>query len=204
MWLYEDGTVWKLTGCHGNMSLTMTAGERCMVTAEGQGFCTSADSYQGHADLAFPTSATLDATLPPVALSIGWEMGGVAATVYKASTFSVDLGNEIGLRPNMNRTDGYQGCVITGRNVTGSIDPEMDHLGTKDFYALIKDQTDGAIAMLLTQGSAPLLGKRVAFEVPVAQVVSFAEGDRNGVITAELGLAFRESSGDDELVIKVY
>jgi hypothetical protein len=210
MYLYEDGTIWKLAGCHGSLSITMTAGERAMVTAEGQGFCTSADSYTGfngglaaHADIAFPTSATFDSTVPPVALSIGWEMGGVANTVFKASTFTVDLGNEIGLRPNMNRTDGYQGCVITGRNVTGAIDPEMNMVGSAvDFYGLIKNQTDGAIACLLTEDAS--LGRRVAFEVPVAQVVSFAEGDRNGVITADLGLAFRESSGDDELVVKVY
>ena len=202
LWLYEDGTVWKLTGCHGNLSLSMTAGERVMVTAEGQGFCTSANVYQGHADLAFPTSVTRDGELPPVALSIGFEIGGVATTVYKASTFSFDLGNEIGLRPNMNRLDGYQGAVITGRNPTGAIDPEMDLIATKDFYALIKDQTAGAMQMTLNAGGGG--GERIDIDAPVAQVVSFAEGDRNGVITADLGLAFRESSGDDELVIKVY
>jgi len=214
MWLYEGGTsdqsgglngrLWKLRGCHGNLTGTVTAGERFMLTAEGVGFLTTAGALDTNPlDAEFPTTVTLQDVAPPVGLSLGFDVDGFD---YKASTFSFDLGNDVQLRPCLNRVDGYLGAVITGRNPTGSTDPELesiDEVAAGEYFNYMMAATEGALDMTLTS-EAGGVGYRVDVDAPKCQIVSYGRGDRNGVMTADLGLAFREDGGDDELVIKVY
>jgi len=201
LYLYEDGTVWKLTGCWGNLTISGSAGERVMCTAEGMGLLHSADTYAGNVDAVWPSSMTFDTELPPTCLSMSCSLDGGTAN---AATFSLDLGNEVSARPCVNKASGYLGFVITNRNPTGSIDPEIVAAddGNTDWFHQFKTSGDtGNFGVNLNTGAAN--GLVIQISAPEAQIVSFAEGDRNGVLTADLGLAFRRSSGDDEIKIRL-
>lgn len=201
LYVLIDGVRHRLTDCIGSIVAAGAVGERFMVTAEGSGQLTldaAGTTKLLLEDTAFPAAATFDAALPPVMLSIDLDIDGFDVV---ASNFSFDSGMEVADRPNMNRLSGWQGSFIANRNMVGTVDPELEFVATEDFLAAL----DAGRQMALTAeiGGAAGSGTRLELSAPVVQYTSYAYGDRNGAVILDMGLAFKESTGDDELQISL-
>lgn len=186
MYLYEDGKLYKMTGCRGNVSGNLETGQA------GKLSFTLTGHYSGPTDVSV-ASPTYDSTVPVATLS-----GGFAADSYAAviNALAFDLGNSVVTPPSFNAADGFGDIIISGRDVAGSIDPEDVLIATKDFMAAYKAGTVMSIATGVIGSTA---GNRYQLTFGYSTYRDLAPGDRDGIRTYELAFGAAESSGDDEL-----
>jgi len=124
IYYHQDGLRHKITGCRC-FSMSFTAG------VESYGKLTM--SFVGHdagtSDTANPTPV-YSAQVPPKFLNVGLTVGSYAAVI---SALAFDMGFTAARQPDVNATDGFGEVLISGRAVTGSIDPSAVTIATNDF-----------------------------------------------------------------------
>lgn len=182
----RDGKQMILTGCRGNVEFTFEAGARSMAKF----------TLTGHvgvdADVALGTP-TYDSILPPAVLNAPLQIGAYSA---KVQSVSFSLNNQVSLVPDIAAADGFGEVQITGRDVSGTINPEDPLVATYPFVANYKAGTTAA----LTTG---LIGatqyNRLTASFPGVYWREVAPGDREGLATLDLTFGALESSGDDEV-----
>lgn len=105
------------------------------------------------------------------------------------------MGNTIADRLDANAAEGMVGAIITGREATGTVNPEMDSLANFNPWDKWKRARTSRIATLF--GSDP--GNRIRIELPASQYDGLKHGDRSGiaVYTANY-IANAHRDGDDE------
>lgn len=185
IYVWEDGTLQKLTGCQGMPEFSTEAGGRVMATFTFFGH------FSGPTDVTFPTPSYIS-TVPPVALSSSFSVGGFGAVV---GTFSFTLGNELKTPPDLNATDGYSMIRIAGRDVNGQFDPEQPLVATADFMAMLKAGTTQA----LNFGPIGSAGNQLQIGMPAIAYRGLSPGIREGVQIYQLLFGAAESSGDDDV-----
>ena len=121
-----------------------------------------------------------------------FSLHGYAAVV---SAFSFNQGNSVNHHDLINEAQ----VDITDRKANGSITIDSPALGTKDYFAIAKASTTGALQWV--HGTAA--GHIAQFDAPAVQVLDPSYGDRDGTVTLEMGLNFTPSSGDDEFKLTV-
>lgn len=183
---FEDGVVHKMIGCVGTMALSAPSGIG-KITFSLQGM------YVDPTDMELPTAILPDVT-PPVVAGISLTIGSFTPVV---TTLSVSLGNTIIKRRDINNDNGIAGFLITGREVTGSVDPEADTLATFNPWASWKAGTTAAISA--TIGSTA--GNICSISLPVCQYRNPSYGDREGIRTYDLPFVARDDDGDPEFVL---
>lgn len=190
IYLYEDGDLYIVTGCRGNVSVTLEAGSKMMATFTMVGHC------DGPTATAMITP-TYESTLPVPFLSAGIELGSMdPPPVIQSLTF--DLGNQVITSPDANASDGFGEIRIVRRDVTGSINPEAVTQAVKDFIAEWRSGTTQA----LLSGDIGPAGNATAYSFPTIAFRELSPGDREGLRTTEIGFAAAETgSGDNELSI---
>lgn len=188
IYYYQDGMLYILTGCRGEPSFNLEAGNRGMMTFTMTGH-TSAP-----ADIALATP-TYDASVPAPVIGASFTVDSYAAILSK---LEFSLGNTIATPSDINASDGFAAVQITSRDVSGSLDPEAVLVATEAFDANFRS---GAAMALTTGVIGPSAGNRWAITMPAVSYRSIAPGDRDGVRTYELGFGAAESSGDDEVSI---
>ncbi|MHC1788663.1 phage tail tube protein [Solidesulfovibrio sp.] len=106
------------------------------------------------------------------------------------------MGNTIADRLDANAAEGMVGAIITGREPTGSVNPEMDALANFNPWAKWKTAQTSRIATLF--GSDP--GNRIRIELPAAQYDGLKHGDRSGIAAyaANYIANAHRDAGDDE------
>ena len=186
IYAYKDGTLHKLIGGKGNMKPGGKVGELTVLewTFKGK---TAAETQTS------APSPTYDSTEPATLLNAGMAFGGWSPI---ATAFSLDLGNDLARRDDMNEADGVKGYMITGRKITGSIDPEADP-ASLDVWAGLKAGT--SYAFTVTVGSAA--GNKCDIDCAACVLTSAPYGDRNGLVTHDAQFTCAETSGDDEITI---
>lgn len=184
----RDGKEMKLLGCRGNVEFTLEAGARGMAKFTMTGHV-SAD-----ADVAMGTP-TYDSALPPPVLNAPLAIGVYSA---KVQSLAFSPNNQIGLVGDISAADGFGEIQITGRDTSGTINPEDPLVATYPFIANYKAGTTAA----LTSG---LIGatqyNRYTVSFPGVYWREVAPGDREGLATLDLTFGALESSGDDEVAI---
>jgi hypothetical protein len=178
-----------LHGCMGNAVFTFTAGKPVMIEFTFTGL------WNAVADVANP-APTYPTTAPLRFVSTdGVTIGSVKPHIAE---MTIDLGNTVVLRESPNTLSGYHSAVITGRTITGSMDPEAHLVADYDPYGDFLARTERALA--ITLGGA---GNGVAFAAPKFQITSVPGGDREGLATdnIEFQLNRSASAGDDDLTI---
>lgn len=184
---YQDGIIHTLTGARGTVSFNLEAG----------GIGKASFSFTGHdaeADGALITP-TYDATVPAPVIGASFSIGAYAAVVAK---LSVDMGIKLAMPPSVNAADGFSDVRITGREVTGSFDPELVLKATKDFYS---EWTSGTKMALDTGVIGSAAGNRYQMSLPAVYYRELSYGDRDGITTLEVGFGAVENTGDDEVTI---
>jgi len=184
----EDDVLHKITGAVGNMTLEASAGTPGKLTF------TMTGHYAGRSDLTM-VEPTFDTALPPVLRSAGFTVGGTAAVI---SGLSFDLGNEVVTPDDVNSLDSYGRIIITGRKLTGSIDPETEAVATRDFLA---NYLSGATYPITTAAIGGVAGNQWQLAQPAIQYSDWAKGEKSGISTDEMPFMAVELVGDDDFTL---
>lgn len=186
IYFYRDGKRQILTGCRGTVEFSCKTGERAIAKF------TLTGHIAAETDTALPTF-TFASTMPPAIKAGAFTIGAYSAII---DSYSCNLNNKVATPPNLSATDGYGEIRITGRDVSGSFDPEDVLVATYPFLANWKAGTTAALATGVISGAQY---NRFAFSNPVAYYREVAPGERDGITTLSLTCGFAESSGDDEV-----
>ena len=187
--LYEDGLCKVLRGCMGNAVFRFAAGKIVRVEFSFKGiWVTAVDTA-----ILAPTYPTV---IPPRFTSAGLTLGDWTPVL---SEMTLDLGNEVVLREDVNDSAGYTYAIVTGRAVKGTMNPEATLVSANDLAGLWLSQTEQALAFQVGTGS----GETISFAAPKVQFAGAAEGDRGktAIEDIEFRLNRSASAGDDELAI---
>lgn len=187
---YVDGLRWQMRGCAGTWKLNVEVGK--LATIEW----TFTGVYVALADSAL-LSPTYPTTSPFRAANSTFTIGSSSPCF---SSLEIDAGNEVFLRPCVTNTDasGYSAAIITGRSVTGSLDPEMDLVATKNWYSNWVSSTEEAFTFSMSNAT-----DKITFAAPKWQATNMTPGDRDGVLTNQIQWQANKSAaaGNDELTI---
>jgi hypothetical protein len=189
IWLYEDGAVRKLRGARGTVSFSGKAGEPVMADFKFSGV------YDGSPAAAMVTP-TLEASTPPVLLNAALTLDEYSAVF---ETFSVDMGNDIQMRPSANDETGYLSAMLTDRKPVGKLDPEMV---LPDEYDFMGNWQNGTPAALSVGPVGSVNYNRFQLSAPKCVYTKVGSGDRNGIITADLDIQLAMVTGDDEFKLE--
>lgn len=183
MWLNIDGVRLGVTGAMGSAVLTGNIGEPMMVEFTFTGV------YAGAADQAISDINLPETGIPAVFQGVAFTFGG---TGYCFSSLSLDLGNEVSARDCANEAEGILTYLVTDRNPSLTLDPEMQLVATEDFYGTFVGATLNAIAFNA--------GSDVAFSIPQFQITGISDDERNGVVVAGLSgdCVTTTEAGDNE------
>lgn len=190
LYMYRDGILHKGNAGMGTFSIEAVAGDYARVTFN---FTTT---YNAPTDTALPTDPAYGEQLkPPPQVELSLLTWGSNVSLV-AEQWSIDQGNDIQIRPDVNAVQGYAGSLIVDRNVTGGFNPEATLEADNPFWA------DFAAAKLknFTARIGSAVGEQVIVHCPQAQTNELQYGDRNGTLTYEKGFAARRFAGNDELV----
>ncbi len=187
---YEDGIRKLVEGSRGNVKFSFKAGEPVMMEFDFQGV------EAGVTDAAFLANVTYETTKPPVFLSALFSVDAYSA---KIGEMSVDMGNNLAERDDVNDSRGVVSYALTGRNVTGSFNPEMVTVATHDFHA--KWFTGVEMSVDCSIGS--VAGNKFRVYIPKAQYTKIEDEDRDGLQVAKASFCLNGSvtPGDDEITI---
>lgn len=166
---FDGSKRYVLTGCFGTVRIVEEVGQfgRYEISATGL--------WNLPTDVALPSGAVFDATIPQPVINLGLTLGGYSPI---AATLNIDLGVQIGERLDFNAAEGLRGLQLTGRAAGGSIDPESVTEATHPFYTNFKNGTQVALAGNLI---GTVAGNRVAVTAPKLQYEAPQPGDRNQI-----------------------
>ncbi len=188
LYLYEDGKLIKVTGARGEVAFTLEAGNKVMANF----------SFKGHVsaqtDVSLPTPS-FDSTAPVPYTGGSFAIDSFAGVI---GSLSFALGNTVSTPPSVNGSDGYGEVTITGRDVTGSFDPEDELVATEDW---IGNFISGASMVLATGAIGSVAGNIINITMPAVYYRDVAPGDRDGIRSFDMSYAAAESTTDDEISI---
>lgn len=186
MYFYDDGLLVKVTGARVKVTFDFQVGQAPLMTFEATGHFVSIT------DAALP-SATYDSTVPPMLLSVPFDIGSYSAVISK---LDFDLGNELSMPENIAAADGFGEVTLTGRRLTGSFNPLRVTVATKNFV----DQWQTRVSAALTTGViGSTAGNRLRVDMPAVTYTEAGRGNQNNVGTYEMKFHGAESAGDDEV-----
>lgn len=184
-----DGTKHLFTGCRGTASLSLKAGEIPKISFDFTGI------YNAAVDSAAVTP-TFDNQAPPV-IANSQNTTNVSAFSFAGcmQEFSLALNNTTDFRQLMGCS---QNIPITDRKPSGDINIEAPSLSSKDFFAALSAQTQGAI----TWQHGQTAGNIVTFNANTTSLDGAGYDDSNGVMMLKMPfIPIPSSSGNDELTL---
>lgn len=189
IYYYADAIRHKLLGCEGNLVMNFPVGEYPTLEFNMTAMWKDPTDNSPDPDLVF------EEHLPPRCLLANLKIGDY--TPIAVNAISMDLGNQVAERKDINSEEGLTGLFIPTRDPSGSIDPEVDTLANFDPFAVWKAGTKVPISWKI--GSD--LGNRAAVYVPAAQIGDISYQDRDGIRVYSLPI--RPTGTDDEICIQI-
>lgn len=191
MALYKDGIKKQLRGARGNVKYVGKSGEPGYLEFTFMGV------YDGVTTVALLNPTGVETTLPPALLLAAFTVQSYAARV---ASLSWEAGNVLAVRHDINKSEGYFSCVITGREMKASIDPEEELIATHDWYGKWISGVMGVLTYKHDGGA----GNICTVTAPKCQYVKASEADRDGVAVLNLDMKLNRAvggAGDDEISI---
>src|SRR5690606_24696800 len=121
------------------------------------------------------SAPTYDSSRPPVFRNGRFKINRLAAAIQN---FSIDFGNTLVNPPNPNAVEGFDPAQITGRNITGSMNPAETLVATRDIFADFRAGTKAIVS--LSYGSTA--GNRLGIVIPNALYTGETPADRDGIM----------------------
>ncbi len=193
IYYHVDGIRHKALGAIGDMSLNLEVNSVPSISF------TMSSLYNTPTDQSLPTPSLLD-LFPPVATNLGLKVGGYSPVGANALTLSMNA--DVTQLSDLNAKDGIKAYRITGRNPSGSLDPEVDSLANFDPFTAWENSNPGA----LTASVGSTAGNRAGLFVPKSLYTQVQYNDRNGYQTYSLPFLCRADDlsvdgGDDEFYL---
>ncbi len=189
LYFFRDGIQHKVIGCRGSWTLDLAVGEIPIYKFSMRGL------WVDPGDVALPSITVLD-IVPPTCKSLGAQIA--AYSPVGVNGISLGIGNTLVRKKDVNAAEGVSGIVITGREPTGSIDPEVDTLANFNPWDYWKNATKAAI----TCSVGSVAGNQFDVSVPKAQFDDVKYNDRDGMVVYDLPfIPTINSAGDDEIAI---
>lgn len=173
-YLYRDGILEKFLGCRTNIGFTCRGGNKWTLETQLNGVLSA------RSDASVPVDSTV---LPSPAI---WTNGICTLDSVEAavSQLSIDLGNTGQFPTNPNQLNGLDPYVVGSRKVTGSFDPTLTLVATRNLLATLAAQTKVALAAMLGGKTGGVAGNRYGLFVPNAKLMDNALGE-DGIILRE-------------------
>ena len=183
--MYLDNSNAKLqaVGCRGNVEFEFVSGDACRMNFTFMG------RLKGYAESGTPTPTAQGRPIPPAFVGVDMtiqqsdyggsstDSSGVADQVLNSMT--INLGNEITIRENVEVATGYDVAYITGRTPTMTFNPDATLSSTYDYWQrLLAGETNRVSMQVGTAGS----GNSFLFKMPAAQFTGIADGNRDEVV----------------------
>ena len=188
--VYMDGKIYKTWGARGTFRLDLNHG------SPGVLHFTFTGADWSEEDGAMLSGVSYNTTLPPVLLAANFSVASYAALI---NSLTLDAGNEVVLRSDINKGSGYISALIASRKPTVNFDPENVLVATHDFLGNWKDGT--LMALSATLGSDA--GNTIGISAPKIQYQEARLADRTGLSVLELTGLCTVDSGDDEWQIQI-
>ena len=115
-----------------------------------------------------------------------------------AQEISLDIGNEISARDDINSASGLKGYFIANRKGKGSFNPEAMLVAGYGFYADWAGATQRALSVVV--GSAS--GNKVTITAPKVTIDSISDADRERILVKDIPFSLGQNAGNDELVLR--
>jgi hypothetical protein len=181
-----DGVQHTLTDVRGNVSVEIAADAIPVLRFAMTGL------YVAPADVAVPTTI-LTAWQPPLPVTKQYTVPSVHGVLTVMQLLAIDAGNSVVFRslPGM----VLESVLITDRKSSGSVDIEATTVAVKNWWASIKANTVGTLAVR----HGTVAGNRVAVSSAQAQLTNPGYQDSDGVAMMQSGLVLiPTSAGNDE------
>lgn len=191
IWVYEDGLIKKARGCRGTVKFSGKVGEPVFAEFSFDGVF---DSQVDGAMIAPTFESTVPALLMETTLSLD------SVTTMVVESFGVDMGNSLAMRGSITAPDGYYSALLTDRKPTFTLDPEMVTVATYDFIG--KWQTANAAALTIGPIGPAGVYNKFTMSAPKAVFTKVGQGDRNGIMTADISGNLAMNTGDDEFQLQ--
>ena len=187
--LYQDGIVKKLRGCAGNVVFKFLAGKVVRVEFTFTGIWVAPTDTAILSGITYPTTSPL--RLVSSALTVG-------AWSPKIAELTLDIGSQVVMREDAADASGYAHGLITGRKVSGSMNPESTLAATNNIFGDMTSRNEKALSAVL--GST---GNKCTFAAPKLQWTNPQTADRGDLQTDQAAFQLNRSAsaGDDELTI---
>lgn len=169
VYVYEDGILWKITGCRGNAEWSVDAGGRAEMTVNLTGF------FLSKTDVALPVDTVAYQDVRPGI----WRGGIMSLDSVRAAVqqLTVNLGNSLPYPGDPNEQEGFLPPVITGRDIQGTINPFETLVATRSIFHDFRNGTKRAIAALIP--SADGTTHYTAFTFPAGKYRGAAPASRD-------------------------
>jgi len=167
MYANYDGVRYELNGCQGNFTISAVAGEVVKLSFDFLGL------YNIPAAQDMPTPSFDSSELPPIFESASFSVDSFEGIINE---LTMDMGNTISPRPDANSADGIKGYRISGREVSGTIDPEED-LSSKNLFTKFAS-SDTSVMEAYVGATA---GNRFHLYWPTVQYRQVAPDAREGI-----------------------
>jgi hypothetical protein len=192
IWFKDGGDEdeWRITGCRGQVSLEIVAGEFAKLKFTMRGH---------HTQNPTATAAWVpvyDTTIPVPVLNVPLVIGG---TTFDQSKIAIDMGNEIAAPAILNAADGFGEVRITKRapKLSATIFPPA--AATASPVADFKSNTVKTLTMAAVGSVA---GNKFQFTFPGGGKFADgpSDGDSNGIVSYDVAFNLIESAlgADDE------
>lgn len=185
----------KMTGCRGTWSMEAPGGDYARFSFDFMG------SYVAPTDVAMPTPTYETQKPQQVELSNLYikTASGARQTLGGCSRFTLDIGNEVIPRPDINESDAYNGAEIVDRSPVAGFDPEVVLQSVFGVW----DQAANGTELEWGARVGNTKGNTVIFEAPNIQWTQIENQNRDSIRTYNLQapLAQSASTGDDEMSI---
>jgi len=191
--MFHDGVLKSIKGARGNVRFEGTVGQPGMLVFDFLGV------YEPVTDAALLSGITYESTIPPVLKGATLTFDAFAPV---CTEYSIDMQNSVNPRESMSSSQGAISSRITGRNPTGTFNPEMDLVANFDFYGRHLGETLHETVF----GVGSVAGNRFKTVCPETQIDSVGNSDRNGISVVDLGVGFpgNTTNQDKELSLLVY
>lgn len=174
--LFTDGKRIRVLGAMFNAIFNVPFGEIAHIEFTGRGV------FDDETDNDLPASIPYVEVAPPAAIgaTLTWKSYSVIGT-----GFTLDLGNDVQLRPSMAAATGYLHAFIANREPSATLEVEDELIASLDILAQM--ESSGVAELLCQWGS--VAGNIHRLLASAAQLVGAPYGERNGLKTRNL--AFR-------------
>lgn len=187
--LYNDGVRYQIQGARGTVSLRLEKGKQ----GRFRFVFTGAEYVVG--DVAMLSSGvSYETSKPQPFLSASLSIDSYAALV---GLLEFNMGNEVTLRDSVNAASGHLSAVITGRQPTLSLDPEMVTVATYGWDTKMRSGHEGALTATL----GVTAGNICTITAPKVQYTGIRLADKSGLRSLGVDCQLNRNAGDDELSI---